>query len=334
MASSNEYFTPERVDEQIEQLYQTGLLDEASDETRLVNALQRSYRVPLEIEDRAALARARQRLASARGAANAFGDDEPVVTLPSPGPGARPGGTPLTRILSGLAAVVLVGALIGGWFAVTRMIGTPSTAIPGEPGELYIIQNSVAYRLDGYTGKVTWQDRLSTSQPSASTYLQVVNGVVYVTLGYDVYALDARNGKQIWHVTNPASKGYFWSVVDSGRVYLYSLDFTFQRAQCRQRLHIMAQYHLHHRKWVRVWRARWQSLHAGHRQRSRQSSLYAGWRDWSGSLERAFAASFSIGRAPGGEWGRLLFGWHSLLRSKRAERPENLGAINPHRGNL
>jgi outer membrane protein assembly factor BamB len=57
--------------------------------------------------------------------------------------------------------------------------------------------------------------------------MQVVNQVVYAVLDFDIYALDAGTGQQIWHVVNHASQSYFWFVVDNGRMYLYSLDSTF-----------------------------------------------------------------------------------------------------------
>jgi outer membrane protein assembly factor BamB len=62
---------------------------------------------------------------------------------------------------------------------------------------------------------------------SNSALLQVVSGVVYAVLKFDIYALDAGKGEQIWHVINHTEKGSFWAVVDNGRVYLYSLDDTF-----------------------------------------------------------------------------------------------------------
>lgn len=227
MASNNEYFTPERVDEQIEQLHQAKPLDEATDEAQLVNMLRRSYQTRLVAEDRAALERARQRITGAQCTVNTSEHAEPIVILHPPGPVVHTTGRRLSRILSGLAAVIVIGALLGGWLAVTRMMRTSPTAPSSEPSDLYVVQNGIAYRFDGRSGKVIWQDHLSTSEQSGSTYLQVVNGVAYTVIGFDVYALDARNGAQIWHITNRARKGYFWFVVDNGRLYLFSLDYTF-----------------------------------------------------------------------------------------------------------
>jgi outer membrane protein assembly factor BamB len=232
MESNNGYFTAERVDEQIDQLHQTNVTDGSSDEAQLVNALQRYHKTPLLAEDRAALERARQRIAGKQRDAGTFDDRVPVVSTHPVRPAAHARGSSFMRVLSGLAAVALVGILIGSWLVVTHLVSTPTTLVPGKPSDLYIIHNDIAYRLDGKSGKVVWQRHISTSkQPDSrvgsSAYLQVVNHVVYAVLDFDIYALDASTGKQIWHVVNHTSKSYFWFVVDNGRMYLFSLDSTF-----------------------------------------------------------------------------------------------------------
>ncbi|HVB71947.1 MAG TPA: PQQ-binding-like beta-propeller repeat protein [Ktedonobacteraceae bacterium] len=232
MTPNNEYFTSERVDEQIEQLQPSNILEESTDEAKLVHALQRHYSVPLIAADHTALEHARQRITGKQSDADITADDTPVVTFHPATPIARPRATRFMRILSGLAAVILVGVLVGSWLVVTHMVGTPATVVPGGPGNLYIIHNGTAYRLDGSSGRVIWQHRLATSkQPDprvgSSAYLQVVNHVVYAVLDFDIYALDASTGQQIWHVANHTNKSYFWFVVDNGRLYLYSLDSTF-----------------------------------------------------------------------------------------------------------
>src|SRR6266849_624744 len=233
MASNHEYFTSRQVDEQIEQLQQAGVLDGSSDEAQLVNLLRRYYQVPLAAEDRAALEHARQRITGKEGDVDTLDVDAPVVTIHPAGPATRPRSTRWMRILSGLAAVILVGMLIGSWLVVAHLVGAPPGLSPvGTRDDLYIIHSETAYRIDGSSGKVVWQDRLSTrkqpdSRMGSNAYLQVMNGVVYAVLDFDIYALDARNGEQIWHVTNHSNKSYFWFVVDNGRLYLYSLDSTF-----------------------------------------------------------------------------------------------------------
>ncbi len=232
MSSNNEYFTSERVDEQIEQLHQPGTLDESTGEANLVQVLQRYYIVPLIAEDRAALEHARQRITGKQSDGDSPAEIAPVVTFNSASPITRPRGTRFMRLLSGLAAVIVVGVLVGSWLVVTHMVGTSPTVTPGGPSDLYSIHNGTAYRIDGGSGKVIWQRRLATSkQPDpgvgSSAYLQVVNRIVYAVLDFDIYALNASTGEQIWHVANHTNKSYFWFVVDNGRLYLFSLDFTF-----------------------------------------------------------------------------------------------------------
>ena len=232
MSSNNEYFTSERVDEQIEQLYQPGTLDESTGEANLVQALQRYYIVPLIAEDRAALEHARQRITGKQSDGDTSAEIAPVVTFNPASPITRPRGTRFMRLLSGLAAVIVVGVLVGSWLVVTHMVGTSPTVTSGGPSDLYSIHNGTAYRIDGSSGKVIWQRHLATSkQPDprvgSSAYLQVVNRVVYAVLDFDIYALNSSTGEQIWHVANHSNKSYFWFVVDNGRMYLYSLDFTF-----------------------------------------------------------------------------------------------------------
>ena len=186
MASSNDYFTSERVDEQIEQLHGTTILDESTDEAQLVNVLYRCFRAPFVAEDRAALEHARQSILGNQSTADTLPDGyEPVVPLSPSDLVAHPRRRRLTRVLSSLAAVILAGAVIGGWLAVTRMVGTSPTISSGGLSNLYVVQNGVAYRLAGNGGKVIWQDRLATSSQSGSANLQVVNGVVFVVLDFE-----------------------------------------------------------------------------------------------------------------------------------------------------
>jgi outer membrane protein assembly factor BamB len=232
MSSNNEYFTSERVDEQIEQLHQPGALDESTGEANLVQALQRHYSVPLVAEDRTALEHARQRITGKQSGGDTSAEIAPVVTFHPTSPVARPRGTRFMRLVSGLAAVILVGVLVGSWLVVTHMVGTSPTVTSGGPSDLYSIHSGTAYRIDGSSGKVIWQRRLATSKqpdPSVggSANLQVANRVVYAVLDFDIYALNSSTGEQIWHVVNHTNTSYFWFVVDNGRMYLYSLDFTF-----------------------------------------------------------------------------------------------------------
>lgn len=237
MTSNNEYFDPEQVDEQIEHLHNT--LQARTPEAHLVEALHQTYRVPLAQEDRAALGRARQRIQ-----AN-LEDSEIPDLIPQLGNIGGPAPVPptrrarLTRLLSGLAAVLVVGALLGSWLWVTHLAKPKVATNPTAQGTgLYTIHSGVAYRIDGRTGAVVWQQPVPTKKlvdynHGGSATIRVANGVVYAMLDFDIYALDASSGKQLWHVLNNSNKEYFDIVVDSARVYLFSLDNTFSALSAR-----------------------------------------------------------------------------------------------------
>lgn len=233
MTSNNEYFTSEQVDEQIEQLHQRSTSHEQTDEASLVDMLQRRYRVSLVVGDRAALAHARQRLLDGLGNEDTLDHESPLVTISELRPIAHPKRVRRARFLSSLAAVLVVGVLLGSWLIVTHM-ATPSHITSGtaQKKSLYTIHSGIAYRLDGITGKVIWQHPVPTKKQSDPNHggtasLQVINSVLYAMLDFDIYALDAGDGKQIWHITNSSKKEYFSFAVDQERLYLLSADGTF-----------------------------------------------------------------------------------------------------------
>ena len=234
MEPEHEYFTTEQVDEQIDQLRRASTTDETRDEAHLVNALQRYHSISLQAEDRASLERARQRLAGAAHDTGTFDSRLPLVAIPQSQtlPLASVRGRRFVRLLSGLAAVVLVGILLGSWLVITHMVSTHTTFVPQQSSDLYVVHSGIAYRIDGKSGNVIWQRALPVSKQSPpgtgnSANLQVVNGIAYTMLDFDIYALDAATGKPTWHVVNHTNKAYFYFVVVNGRLYLFSLDNTF-----------------------------------------------------------------------------------------------------------
>lgn len=232
MESEHEYFTTERVDEQIDQLLLASTTGEGSEEAHLVNALRRSHAVSRQAEERAALQRARLRLADATRAPGTFDLPALPVSVLQARPPARARGRPFMRLISGLAAVVLVGVLLGSWLVLTHLAPAHTAFVSQQQDDLYVVHHGTAYRLSGTSGKVIWQRALSTRkqpdpQMGSNAYVQVVNHRVYAVLDFDIYALDAGTGKQIWHVVNHTARSYFWFVVDHGRLYLFALDNTF-----------------------------------------------------------------------------------------------------------
>ena len=125
----NDEFTPETVDEQIEQLsrvptQRTHPADRG--DASLVQTLRRIYHVPLSDADRTSLERAWQRIVDGR-TSDTTPDHENTLQGQRDGSGSlqknaeqRKRST-IVRILSSLAAVIIVGALVGSWVLVTHL---------------------------------------------------------------------------------------------------------------------------------------------------------------------------------------------------------------------
>src|SRR5579885_394680 len=233
MTSNNEYFTPEQVDEQIERLRQQSAGHEQTNEVLLVNTLQRHYQTSLAEQDQAALAHARQRVLENLEDNQPVLDHEPqFVNVRTARPVVHPRRTRLMRLLSGLAAVLVVGVLLISWLVVTHPAPPPIASTGSAQSNLYTIHSGIAYGIDGRTGKVIWQHpvptrKLTNFNHGGSAQLIVANSTVYAMLDFDIYALDASTGNQLWHIINHGQKEYFYMVVDSARLYLFSLDNTF-----------------------------------------------------------------------------------------------------------
>lgn len=232
MTSSNEYFTPEQVDEQIEQLRPQSAGHEQTNEVQLVNMLQSHYQVSLAEQDQATLAHARQRIQENLSNQPVLDYEPQFVSVRAAHPVTHPRRARLARVISVVAAVLVVGTLLVSWFTVTHMVQTPLTAPAARQSNLYTIHSGIAYGIDGNTGKVIWQHpvptrKLTNFNHGGSAQLVVANSTVYALLDFDIYALDASTGNQRWHIINHGQTEYFYMVVDRARLYLYSLDNTF-----------------------------------------------------------------------------------------------------------
>jgi len=232
MTSNNEYFTPEQVDEQIEQLRQQSAAHEQINEAQLVDMLQRHYQVSLVAEDQATLAHARQRMLENLDNQSVLDYEPQFVNVRATRPFALPKRARLTRLLSSIAAVLVISTLVASWFVVTHLANPPIVATGSTQSNLYTIHSGIAYGINGSTGNVIWQRpvptrKLTDFNHGGSAQLIVANSTVYALLDFDLYALDASTGNQRWHIINHGPKEYFYMVVDSARLYLFSLDNTF-----------------------------------------------------------------------------------------------------------
>ena len=125
----NDEFPPETIDEQIEHLsrvpsQRTHPADH--DDASLVQALRRIYRVPLSEADRTSLERARQRIVDGRTSDKTL-DHENTLQGQRGVSGSLQRNAEqrkrsiIVRVLSSLAAVIIVGALVGSWALVTHL---------------------------------------------------------------------------------------------------------------------------------------------------------------------------------------------------------------------
>ncbi len=147
--ASNDEFTPETVDEQIEQLSQIPSQRTHPAErgdASLVQALRRIYHVPLSDADRTSLEHARQRIVDGR-TSDKTPDHENTLQGQRDGSGSLQRNveqwkrSTIVRILSSLAAIIIVGVLVGSWALVTHIAvnhqttqtATPTTKHPPTP---------------------------------------------------------------------------------------------------------------------------------------------------------------------------------------------------------
>lgn len=264
---NHEFFTPERVDEQIDQLSLNEPGSARSDQRQGEKRLLRESRIPYQTEqpeqhlvkelhayyqveqpeDLASLERAWKRVSAHLPAQHASTrpQDQPLSTKTLRFPQERtrmmqsqhisdnPKRRKLFRRLNLLAAVLIAGLLVGGMVVVfksaqphttgtaSRGAATPAPTptqpalqtVPSSPG-LYLItqadknQNSQVTKVDKSTGKVLWNHVIGLSESpvvvadnlvfGSSGYLNTGTSAGSAGQHHYVYALNARNGAQIW----------------------------------------------------------------------------------------------------------------------------------------
>ncbi len=215
----DEPFTPDRIDEQVDQLSFPSLQESLLSNERVVQRLHALYE-----EDKKSTGRVWQRLeqhlvghessvqqVSSRSASlDSLPKERMRHKQQAPG---LPGRTRLAW-LSSVAAVLLTALLVGSLLLVlhgARSIHTGGAPANGQvtasPPGLYIVQQDEVSRLDVQTRKTIWQTRLSIKDPSrfAGT-ATVIGNTVYitsreVTTSSTLFALDARTGASLWSRT-------------------------------------------------------------------------------------------------------------------------------------
>ncbi|GHO99306.1 hypothetical protein KSF_093540 [Reticulibacter mediterranei] len=239
MRDNEQLFKPETVDEQIEQYASAEASDQdAAFDVQLMQTLQHIYRSDVSAEDRASLARARERITSKKAVVPPSSTPEETNVFPFHNPKSAVGQqthqrkpSAFSRALSLMAAVLILGLILGSWAVVTHLAKQQEQKQPvatnggldGTQQNLYIGRNHMVYKLDGRTGKMIWQAPLDpkAQELTGGMHVHVFGGVVYVIMSRDIYALNARTGQERWHTRRNDGYSYAYDAVSDGRIYLY-----------------------------------------------------------------------------------------------------------------
>jgi outer membrane protein assembly factor BamB len=236
MRDNEQLFKPETVDDQIEHYASESYEQDALFDEQLVQTLQHIYQPPaISAEDRASLTRVKQRIASKQTAL--YPPSTPATehvlpiqrTIKTAGQGTQQREPSLfKRTFSLLAAVLIVGLVVGSWAVVTHLAKQPGQAannnsLDGPQQNVYFGRNHVIYKLDGRTGNIIWQTQLDprAQELTGGMHVHVFNGAVYIIMSRDIYTLDARTGKARWHTRRIDGYSYTYDTVADGRIYLY-----------------------------------------------------------------------------------------------------------------
>ncbi len=230
--NEKEFYTPENIQKLVDQL--TQLASEHApdhDDAALLIALQHIYH---REEERLSIERVRRRLTNrydtfapltpARTANTEDSDDNHVILLPvdhaaSPvtGKAARkPFSVP--RLLSIVAAVLVIGFVVGNLYVVSRLFLHHTSAGSGSatPDNIYMGNGQTLYKLNGNTGIIVWQKKFTTS---GDITVKAMDGMIYALQFHDIYAINPSDGSVKWHKQS-AVDSYAALTAKDGTLYL------------------------------------------------------------------------------------------------------------------
>ncbi|GER91810.1 hypothetical protein KDW_59720 [Dictyobacter vulcani] len=249
MNHHDEYFQPDTIDEQTSQSSPSQIQDPVASE--LTEMLRHIYHPTVTREDQDSLAQIKQRLhatkthdATSAQTTIPTGSDQPITSWtknfkthqhnPKP-PASKRKRIP---ILNTLAATLLVGLLIGSWFAATHLLHPivsistsghtiPTSTVASEPGNIYEVFNNTLTKLDGQTGTTIWSHKLTSRQSTdaRNTHFIVQQDTVYAMLEHDLYAFAANTGQQLWHTETQYSANFIPGI-NNNAFYIYQVDGT------------------------------------------------------------------------------------------------------------
>jgi outer membrane protein assembly factor BamB len=240
--TQKDYFTPDQVDQQIEQLLQASDVEQQSDQKQdLLSDIQLTttlrYLCQKEAND-VSLQQVKQRLV-ARKSEQMHIDQEPPDQMDlandlqetdevfaaeriSVIPTSRRQGR-ISHRLNILAAVLLIGLILGSWVMIMHIArpGAGSLSSQGNQSgkaaaNVYVSAHNTIYKLNGQNGSIIWQHQVKSN---GAMQLMVVDGRVYAVQSQDIYAFNTSNGKAIWHKISHGEI-YIAAQIGNGRLYL------------------------------------------------------------------------------------------------------------------
>jgi outer membrane protein assembly factor BamB len=231
--SNDDMFTPDEVDEQIEQYAQYAQShnpaqrqEESTPASRLLADLQEVY--PPDVQDTRSLEHVWNRLAAAKARSSSSSAlSEPLSRDQHREQDTRERRNPMQSNLSisrrskmwqqriaVIAAVALLTLVVGSLVVVLNMahqgkstrsnhapsLGNSTGTVSSTPLSVYLGSVNMLYKLDAKSGAKHWQYQTPSGQPIQLPPV-VANGTVYFTaLDNYLYAVNASNGKLLWHV--------------------------------------------------------------------------------------------------------------------------------------
>jgi len=218
MKHDEEKFTPETVDEQIEQLAQMPIRGQKPLEAdaHLVKLLQHIYQANTSSSqaDHASLERIKQRIDYGRHRLATHVSQMENIEVPRSRQGRNKRmnisseitKTPmLYRRFSMIAATLILALLLGSWAVVVHREAQQKTSqetsiTPAGSQQLaaYALSYRTLYKLNPQNGTILWKQKLKFDSYAKMAY---ANGIVYVSSIKDgIEAINAQNGFLLWYV--------------------------------------------------------------------------------------------------------------------------------------
>ncbi len=236
----DEVFSPESIDEQIEQWASLSSSEVVPPEFEVIPRLSSLYQA-----DQQSTERVWQRLAQhlTKHDANVQSTSKLSAAFPSRPEAERPprqrvsylskhtGSSWLTQVAAILVAALLVGSLLG----VLSLMHTNHTThiasmLLATPPGLYFNRLDDVSRLNAQTRKVIWHTHLA-GQSRIAGKLVLIGDTVYITSGGTLWALDASNGAMRWSrsfygsgLSLAMDKGLLYIDVFFGKMSLYTVN--------------------------------------------------------------------------------------------------------------